>query len=606
MHKHILIAVFTTLAVVLLAGLGLGQPMPPAAERARVALADLAPQIEAMRAAWNVPGLAVAVVVDGNPVFLRGFGMRDRERKLPVTSDTLFSIASATKAFTTFAMAQLVDEGTLNWELPVRSYIPWFQMHDPVLSERLTALDLVTHRSGLPRHDALWYNTSRSRTDLVHQLRHLELSAGLRQRFQYNNLMFVTAGYLIEVLGGKSWERAIAERIFAPLKMKRAQFSVAASQRDRDHAEAYREEKDGAIRHIPQRNVDAIGPAGSINASIGDLVPWLQVHLGDGTVEGRRLIAATSLRMLHTSQMTLPTAEADDEVLPIGYAPGWFVDSYRGVTRVHHGGNLDGMSAMVMLVPEHRLGIAILANLERTRLRDVIPKIVIDRVLGLVPRGWSDEELAKRRAQTSEVRDAGANKQRSRKPNAPPAHPLLDYVGDYEHPGYGVATVSAAADGKSLRLSYNGLDAPLQHWHFESWRCGRNESDPALEDTQLMFETSYDGEVAGLQLGLEPNVADIRFLRRPDRQLINPRFLRRLVGRYRLATSTVDIELRGTTLVLAIERQPVRALTPRRGTSFAIEGVSGQSVSFEVPGSGSASALTLEVPEGRFTAKRQP
>jgi CubicO group peptidase (beta-lactamase class C family) len=189
----------------------------PAASRQLEGFADF---IEGVRSRWNVPGVSVAVVKDGEVIMGEGFGYRDLDRRLPVTTKTIFAIGSSTKAFTTMTFATLVDEGKLDWETPVRSYLPWFAMHDQMATERMTPRDLVTHRSGLPRYDHLWYNnTTSTRRDLVRRLRYLAPSADLRTVFQYQNLMYLTAGYLAGEIAGNDWETLVRERIFEPLGM---------------------------------------------------------------------------------------------------------------------------------------------------------------------------------------------------------------------------------------------------------------------------------------------------------------------------------------------------------------------------------------------------
>src|SRR6185436_15542982 len=197
-------------------------------------LAGFGEWLDAARAAWDVPGCAVAIVSGGETIWVKGSGLRDVDAKQPVTPDTLFAIGSCTKAFTTFVLATLVDEGKLAWDTPVRDYVPEFRMHDPIASERMTPRDLVTHRSGLPRHDALWYNATIDRAAMVHRLPYLPESKDFRTDFQYNNLMFLTAGYLAERVGGKTWEELVRARVFAPLGMQRSNFSVRDSQKDSD------------------------------------------------------------------------------------------------------------------------------------------------------------------------------------------------------------------------------------------------------------------------------------------------------------------------------------------------------------------------------------
>jgi len=201
------------------------------AATAQEALKDFEEVVTDAMKKFDVPGMAIAIVKYNDVVYSKGFGYRDVEKQLPVTPDTLFAIGSSTKAFTTFVLGTLVDEGKIEWDKPVRNYIPWFKLYDTGASERMTPRDLVTHRSGLPRHDLVWYNNyDASRKWLVERLPYLEPSADLREKFQYNNLMFLTAGYLTEVVTGKTWEEAVRERILLPLSMTRTNFSVADSQ----------------------------------------------------------------------------------------------------------------------------------------------------------------------------------------------------------------------------------------------------------------------------------------------------------------------------------------------------------------------------------------
>src|SRR5262245_44649143 len=225
--------------------------------------------VRATMAAWKVPGLAVSVVKDGAVIYLEGFGERDRERGLPVTPHTRFALASGTKAFTTLALGLLADEGKLDWDTPLRQFLPAFKLHDPFASERITPRDLVTHRSGLPRHDLVWYKSPFSRADLVRRLQYLQPNKDLRAFWQYQNLMYMTAGYLVEQLTGLTWEVFVQQRIFEPLGMRDSNFSVEVSQAAEDHALPYRE-KDDQLSQMPFYKQFAVGPAGSINTSAAD------------------------------------------------------------------------------------------------------------------------------------------------------------------------------------------------------------------------------------------------------------------------------------------------------------------------------------------------
>jgi CubicO group peptidase (beta-lactamase class C family) len=301
---------------------------------------------------FEVPGMAIAIVKGKEVVYAKGFGYRDVEKQLPVTADTLFAIGSSSKAFTTFVLGTLVDEGKIEWDKPLRNYIPWFKLYDPVMTERLSVRDTVTHRSGLPRHDLVWYNNfDASRETFARKLAYLEPSADLREKWQYNNLMFLTAGYLTEVITGKTWEDAVLARILDPLGLKRTNFSVADSQKDSDFAQPYGK-RDGKIEKIPFRPITNLAPAGSINSSVREMARWVTVHLNGGKYGDKKIAEAPTVADMHLAHMVTGATSPEAEITGGEYGMGWFGDSYRGRRRIQHGGNIDGFSANVVLFPK--------------------------------------------------------------------------------------------------------------------------------------------------------------------------------------------------------------------------------------------------------------
>src|SRR5689334_21036183 len=247
---------------------------------------------------WKVPGVAIAVVQDGKVIYAKGYGYRDLEQKLPVTTATLFPIGSITKSFTALTFAILKNEGKVDWDTPVRSYLPEFPMNDPVASEQATPRELVSHRIGLPRHDLVWYSSDFSREGMVHRLRELKPNKGFRSAYQYNNLTVMTMGYLEGKLTGLGWEGAIRQKIFAPLGMSHSDLSVTEIEKTDDHALPYELKKE-VVTKVPYHNIDAIGPAGSINSSVDDMSRYLIFQLGDGKYEGKQIVAESDLREMH-------------------------------------------------------------------------------------------------------------------------------------------------------------------------------------------------------------------------------------------------------------------------------------------------------------------
>lgn len=575
-----------------------------AEDTAKADLADLRPLVETMLEAWKVPGLALAVVKGGKVVYAEGFGYRDLEAKTPVSPDTLFAIGSSTKAFTTFLLGTLVDEGKLDWDKPVRTYMPGFAMYDPKSSETMTPRDLVTHRSGLPRHDALWYNNkTMSRAELVARLRYLEPNETLRAKWQYNNLMFLTAGVLAEQITGQPWEEGVRSRIFAPLGMKRSNFSVADSQKDSDFAYPY-DEREEKIVKIPFRDITTIGPAGSINSSVREMAEWVKLHLSDGKAsDGKRLIEPGTLADLHAPAMVMGNVPERVELSTASYALGWMVDAYRGHLRVEHGGNIDGFSALVTLLPNDDAGMVVLTNLNGTGVPERLVRHTIDRLLHLSPIDWNGEALAKRDVAKTANDEAKKKKDSVRVPGTKPAHKLADYAGDYEHPGYGRLKVELAGD--HLEATYNDIRTPLEHWHYEVWNGTGKGTDPALEDTKLLFEGDLRGNVAAVAVQLEPQVADIVFTKVPEARLSDPAYLQRLVGDYELPGQVIKIALAGSTLVARIAGQPEYHLVPALGGEFVLKEAKIVSLRFVEDAKGVVTSITLNQPQGVFTANRK-
>ena len=292
-------------------------------------LAGLDGVVEQTMKDWNVPGVALAIVKDGTVVYAKGYGYRDVNRGLRVTPDTLFAIGSCSKAFTAAALGMLVDEKKLEWDKPLRDYLPDLRLYDEYATAHIRPRDLVTHQSGLPRHDLVWYGSPLSRRELFERLRYLEPSAPLHAKYQYNNLMFMTAGMLVERLSGMSWEDFVRRRILDPLDMKTATLSVTAAQKADDYSLPYAEEN-GAIKEIPFRHIDAIGPAGSINASVNEMANWLFLQLNKGRRGEQQLISEKSLLETQTPQIVSGGDLKYDETFYSSYAMGWAVNVYRG------------------------------------------------------------------------------------------------------------------------------------------------------------------------------------------------------------------------------------------------------------------------------------
>ncbi len=574
------------------------------AAAAKAALEGLGEVVEQAIQDFHLPGLALAVVAGGEVVYAQGFGHRDLENDLPMTPDTLFAIGSTTKAMTATVLAMLVEEGRLDWDQPLTRYLPSFRLADPMITARITPRDLVTHRSGLPRHDLLWYNHNQgSREEMVARLAHLELSADLREKFQYNNLMFMTAGYLAGKLTGGTWEEAMGARLFAPLGMERSNFSVVESQGDADHALPYRENDDDQLERIPFRPIDLIGPAGSVNSSVREMSRWLVFNLSQGRVGDEQLLNPATLADVHAPHMTVPAPSPESRVSQSAYGLGWVVEVYRGHRRIAHGGGIDGFTTSMMFFPDDDLGLVAFSN-RGSGLPSLVNRTAADRILGLEPADWIADALKRRQKGEAVREEAEKKKDAVRVAGTAPSHPIADYAGTYEHPGYGTLAIVAGDGERALTLTFNGITAPLAHWHYDVWNGADTDGDPTFEDQKLLFRSDYDGQIAAVESPLEVRSAPIVFNKRPPARLFDPEVLARFAGTYADETGQRErFELAGNVLTLHIAGQPAYTLEPQVSGRFGLRGLQGFSVGFEEEDGKVVKAVFYQ-PNGVFESRR--
>ncbi|QBD76986.1 serine hydrolase [Ktedonosporobacter rubrisoli] len=466
---------------------------------------------------WKVPGVAVGIIKDDEVIYTRGFGQRDREQGLAMTPQTVFCIASCTKAYVAMGLAMLVDEGKLDWDVPLRNYLPEFQLSDSVASERVTTRDILSHRTGLPRHDLLAENTYFPLPELVKRLRHLELTKDLRAGWQYNNLLYATAGYLLETLSGQSWDAFIRQRIREPLGMNNTGFSLQEMRQAAEYAAPYRLEKGELQRtsyYSPETMTDA--PAGSMASNVDDTLKWVRCLI-NGTKYGdgeQRLVSQAQYEQLIGPQMIVPRGELRSEAYPeeshYCYGLGWWTFTYRGHRVVQHSGGVPGFSLLTTFLPDDKLGIVTFTNREayQVAVHSIFTFNLCDRVLGLDEMPWNErtrqsfDTAVERQKQQRKEEDAKQVK------DAPPSHPLSAYVGQYEHPGYGAFTVSL--DEQGLKGLYNNVEYRFTHFHYDVFQTELAYYEYRFK---VSFATDLDGNVASLAAPLEPAANPIVFKR---------------------------------------------------------------------------------------------
>jgi CubicO group peptidase (beta-lactamase class C family) len=462
---------------------------------------------EALRA-WRVPGVAVAVVRGGDVAYLKGHGVRASGATDPVTPDTLFPIASCTKAFTTTALAVLADEGKVGWDDHVRRHVPTFHLGDALADADVRLRDLLCHRTGLKPHDLLWYRAPWPPEEAVRRVGLLPLDRPFRTAFQYQSTMFTAAGLAVRSASGVPWDELVRRRLLEPLGMTATVFTSTAAAKASDRAAGHRPGRGGEPEPMPPYPMEVPDAAGTIQSTARDLARWLGFHLGDGTAGGTRLVSAENLGETHRPQMVIPIEGIDRELHPdtaqMTYGLGWVLHDYRGHLLHSHAGIIDGFRCHLTLAPKARLGVAVLSNLHQTRMNLALSNSLVDRLLGLPKKDWNGP-LA---AAVARHAEAEAEKRRvrlaRRHHGTRPSRELAAYAGAYDHPAYGSARV--ALERGDLAWRWHTFSGPLRHFHYDTFVLG--EGFPG--EPEVLFALNADGAVASMRVG---GLLDVEFRR---------------------------------------------------------------------------------------------
>ena len=428
---------------------------------------------EKTRQDWNVPGIAIAIVKDDKVVFAKGYGVRELGKPEKVDENTLFAIASNSKAFTTASLAILIDEKKLSWDDKVVKYLPEFQLYNPYVTSELTIRDLVSHRSGLDTFsgDLLWYETTYSADEILRRVRFLKPKSSFRSQFGYQNLMFVAAGKVIERVSGKTWSQFVSERILTPLGMSRTTTSVKNLT---DNYSMPHNESGGKLRVLHSGNVDGASAAAGLNSSVADIAKWLRLQLGRGKFEGKQIFSEQRAGEMWSANTILST-----NPFPVKDAPtrlfsavglGWFLNDYRGRKVVSHGGGLDGMISQTAMMPEENLGLVVLTNSE-TGVNTIVQNKIFDVFLDAPKRDWSAERLERAKQTKIKQAEEDAKLVAVRVANTKLSLSLKDYAGNYVDQLYGDATVVEENGKLVLRFVQSpNFVADLEHWHYDTFQ----------------------------------------------------------------------------------------------------------------------------------------
>ena len=481
--------------------------------------ADLDSYVAASMKTFDVPGMAVAIVKDGKILLAKGYGVRKLGDPTPVDEFTMFAIGSNTKAFTTAALATLIDEGKLSWDDLAYQRLPGFVMYDPYVSHEMTIRDLLTHRSGmgLGEGDLLfWPHTTYSRDQVIYKLRFMKPASSFRSRYAYDNLLYMTAGQIIPAVTGTSWDNYIRQRIFTPLGMQHSNTSSSLYKAGDDYAFPH-SRIEGKLQVVPSEDLDNAGPAGSINSCAADMAKWVQLQLNRGKFVDRdgRLFTDQRSKEMWTPQTILPIGDPPPPLAALkanfaDYALGWSLRDYHGRKLVGHSGGLSGFVSRVMLVPEENLGVVILTNAEEGGAFDSILYHVLDHYIHLPPTDWI---AAFKTVQDTEEKNAAETMKKaegSRAADSKPSLPLEKYAGVYNDAWYGPITIRMENSGLVISFDHTPtMIGDLQHWQYDTFKAHWRVR--TIEDGFITFSLNPDGTIDSARMAAVSPLADFSF-----------------------------------------------------------------------------------------------
>lgn len=570
-------------------------------------LADLDAVLNKVLKDQKVAGFAVAVIEGDQVIYSKGFGYRDVENKKTVTPNTLFAIGSSSKAFTSALLGLLEKEGKLSLDGKATTYLPQLKFFNENMNNHITVRDMMCHRTGLSRYDYSWYlfNTP-NRDSIIQRVKYMEPNAGLREKWQYNNFMFLAQGMIAEKLTGKTWEQNIKEKFFIPLEMTRSNTSIYDMQKDADASLPYTLEKDSIIKKVDYYDISGMGPAGSINSSVNEMANWLKVWTSGGYYHKKEILPSSYIGQAASAQMVMEGALPGEfkDIYSASYGFGWMISSYRGHYLVEHGGNIDGFSANAAFFPADKIGIVVLTNQNGSAVPALVRNSIADRVFKLANIDWNgrqnkkkEEAMKKKKAEKPEVEMVQVL-------NTRPSHSTKSYVGFYENPIAGTIDVSQSADSLFAVLGKQRIF--LKHYHYDVFEARdidkKGEIDTASSNFRINFSFGTDGKITGVSLPLDGR--SVVFTFRPKEVALTKEMLETYKGDYNLGKTVVKVYLKDKTLCVSLPGQPDYETTSIGGDSFNINALTGYSLKFERNGD-QIESLTFKQPNGNFKAVRK-
>lgn len=547
----------------------------------------------------DAAGCTITVIEKGKVVLAKGYGYKDLENKIPVTANTLFAIGSCTKAFTTTIIGQLADEKRLQFDKPVNEIMPELRFKDPNLTANVTVRDMICHRTGLPRHDLVWFGRTKevNRDTFLHIIRYLDATTALRERFQYNNFMYMAQGALAQKITGKTWEQLVRERIFTPLGMNNTTLNSEEFLKSSDRSLGYWAVK-GKIKKKDYYTFNGLEPAGSICSSANEMAKWLRLWIYGGKYEDKQVFSSNYFNEAISPQML--TGEnilsAKDTAQSYAYGFAWFLGNHKGHFRAEHGGNIDGFSSTIAFYPNDSLGIFVSVNQDLSAVPMILRNSIADRMLNEKPTDWLKPRYeAKIKADTTKLTN---NDSLNQKLNTKPSHQLADYVGKYREAAYG--TVEIVLKNDTLHFLYGNENIALTHFHYDIFKS--DVSEEQLEfGVKVHFQTDWNGDISAIKVGVSDEMAKVIFYKVLPTIKLTTNDLQKYAATFEVEGEIIKTYVDKGALRLFVSGQPEYELVPTKLNEFRMVNAEGFSFRFEME-KDKPSVLYLIQPNGTFKA----
>jgi CubicO group peptidase (beta-lactamase class C family) len=552
---------------------------------------------------WNAPGIGVGIVVGDKLVFAKGYGYADYEKKRPLTQQTMFTIASNTKLFTAVAAGMLVEEGKLTWDRPIKDSVPTIEFYNSNLNNTITLRDMLSHRTGITRHDTIWYKSDYTTKELFERLKYLEPKESPRQIFLYNNMMYAGAGHVIELQSGKPWAEFVRERILQPLGMTHTVFTIADMLKQPDVGVPFTERRDSfELYRIPYyEDQQGVAPAGAIISNIEDMSHWLIALMNNGMYNGKQVLPPKALAATMEPSIPLPNTAGQTrgwwEVMNEAYGMGRWTASYRGRLLAFHGGDLPGFHSQVSFMPNEHIGVIVFVIGNHTApLYNPISYNVYERLLRMDLTPWTDRQLDIRLRGKEASTEARSKEGFGRVPDTKPSHALTDYFGEYEHPAYGVLRIGMKDN--ALQFDFHKIVLPLAHFHYDRFDTPNDEENGKWS---VNFSTNPQGDVDRATMSLDE--AEVTFVRRPAK--LDEATAQRLVGNYETPTGgKIQVVFRPGSGVFIVQAGALdRKLVPYKLLKFHVPEFSDVLIEF-VEENGQITSVRQITPSGVSVLKK--